>query len=359
MQHLDFSAQIAIKQRILEDDLWHIGRVRPETILPPIHGPAWGYRRKARLGVRKVVKKGGMLVGFHERKSSYIADIGACPVLHPAVSALLLPLRELIGGLSISERLPQVEVAAGDECVALVFRILAPLTPTDEDRLRAFAGQYQVVIHLQPKGPDSAYRFHPLSGPELAYRLPEFGLRMAFRPTDFTQVNHEVNRVLIRRAMSLLQARPGESVADFFCGLGNFSLPIARCGARVVGIEGSAALVERARECASANRLDTQARFVAADLFAATPEFLRALGRFDKFLLDPPREGALEVIKALPEDAEKPERIVYISCNPATLARDAAILVSQKSYRLKGAGIVNMFPHTAHVESIAVFEATA
>lgn len=360
MQHLDFSAQVAAKQRVLEDNLWHIGRVKPEQILPPIQGAAWGYRHKARLGVRKVPKKGGVLVGFHEKRSSYIADIKTCPVLHPAVSALLLPLRELIDGLSISERLPQVEIAVGDTCVALALRILDPLTPADENRLRQFADQHGVTFYLQPKGPDTAYRFHPQSG-ELDYRLPEFKLQMFFRPTDFTQVNHGINRVLIRRALELLNPQPGEHIVDLFCGLGNFTLPIARRGARVVGVEGSAALVERGCECAEHNGLSERARFVAANLFECTPESLKALGRMDKLFIDPPREGAVEVVKALPDAGEDgaPQRIVYVSCNPATLARDAAILVSQKNYRFLMAGAVNMFPHTAHVESIAVFVADA
>ncbi|MDR3324098.1 MAG: 23S rRNA (uracil(1939)-C(5))-methyltransferase RlmD [Zoogloeaceae bacterium] len=355
MQHLEIAAQVAVKQRVLEDTLWHIGRVRPDEILPPIQGPAWGYRHKARLGVRKVPKKGGILVGFRERKSSYIADIQSCPVLHPAVSALLMPLRDLIGGLSICARLPQVEVAVGDRCVALALRILEPLTPVDETRLKAFADQHQVTFYLQPGGPDTAERFYPLPGSELDYRLPEFGLQMRFRPTDFTQVNHAINRVLIRRALTLLAPAPGERIADLFCGLGNFTLPIARSGAKVIGLEGSAALVERAQESARRNGLAERTHFAVANLFECPPEILRTLEGMEKILIDPPREGALEIVKSLPEQGG-PQRLVYISCNPATLARDAAILVSQKHYRLRSAGAINMFPHTAHVESIAVFE---
>lgn len=361
MQHLDAAAQVAVKQRVLEDNLWHIGRVRPEHLLPPIQGTPWGYRHKARLGVRKVPKKGGMLIGFHEKRSSYIADIQSCAVLHPAVSRLLLPLRELIGALSIAERLPQIEVAVGDACVALVLRILEPLTESDETRLRAFADTHGIVFYLQPKGPETACRFHPLPGAELEYRLPEYELTMPFRPTDFTQVNHGINRVLIRHALKLLDPQPGEKIADLFCGLGNFSLPIARCGASVVGVEGNPALVERAQGCAQLNHLDTQTRFIAANLFECTPESLAALGPQKKFLIDPPREGAVEVVKALPDatmqgEYHAPERIVYVSCNPATLARDAAILTHLKGYRFVAAGAINMFPHTAHVESIALFE---
>ncbi|MDR1351103.1 MAG: 23S rRNA (uracil(1939)-C(5))-methyltransferase RlmD [Zoogloeaceae bacterium] len=359
MQHLECSAQVAVKQRVLEDNLWHIGRVRPEEMSPPIQGPAWGYRRKARLGVRRVRKKGGVLVGFHERRSSYIADIQTCPILHPAASALLLPLRELIDRLSIRERLPQVEVAVGEQCLALALRILEPLTTADETLLRAFADQRQATFYLQPKGPDSICRFHSLPGAELDYRLPEFDVRVPFQPADFTQVNHDINRVLVRRALTLLDPRSGETVADLFCGLGNFSLPIARKGAQVIGIEGNASLIERARAATGRNGLADRARFAVANLFAATPESLRALGRIDKYLIDPPREGALEVIKSLPAAREEdaPTRIVYVSCNPATLSRDAAILVNQKSYRFLSAGVINMFPHTAHTESIAAFSA--
>lgn len=356
MQHMDSSAQLATKQRVLEDSLWHIGRVRPETILPPIQGEAWGYRHRARLAVHKVVKKGNVLVGFHEKRSSYIADMQSCAILPPHLSDLLLPMRELVGALSIAERLPQIEVAVGEHCTAIVFRILAPLTLADEKLLRAFADRHDVVIYLQPKGPDTAYRFYPVPGPRLSYTLPEFALELDFRPTDFTQVNHAVNRVLVRRALRLLDPQPGERVADMFCGLGNFTLPIARSGARVVGIEGSQGLVRRGRESAEANGLAAQVDFAVANLFECTEASLSALGHFDKMLIDPPREGAVELVKALTGDM--PRRIVYVSCNPATLARDAAVLVSAKGYRFVSAGAVNMFPQTAHVESIAVFERT-
>ena len=354
MQHMEPSAQLAAKQRVLEDSLWHIGRVRPATILPPIQGEAWGYRHRARLGVRCVPSKGGMLIGFHEKRSSYIADIHSCAVLPPHVSALLMPLRELIGGLSIAERLPQIELAVGEHCTALVLRILQPLKPADEQRIRAFADRHDVVFYLQPKGPDTAFRFYPLPGPRLSYTLPEYDLELDFRPTDFTQVNHAVNRLLVRRAMYLLDPQPGERIADMFCGLGNFTLPIARLGANVVGIEGSPGLVQRGRESAAANGLSERVDYGVANLFECTEASLAALGRFDKMLIDPPREGAIELVKALGDDA--PRRIVYVSCNPATLARDTAVLVTVKGYRLVSAGAINMFPHTAHVESIAVFE---
>lgn len=354
MQHMDASAQLAVKQRVLEDSLWHIGRVRPETILPPIQGPVWGYRHRARLAVRNIPSKGGVLIGFHERKSSYIADIRRCEILPPHVSGLLMPLRALVAALSISESLPQIEVAVGERCTAVLFRVLASLTAKDEAVIRQFADAHGVVIYLQPKGPDSVYRFYPTSGPELSYTLPEFGLDMAFRPTDFTQVNHAVNQVLVRRALRLLDPQPGERIADMFCGLGNFTLPIARSGAQVVGVEGSAGLVQRGREAAVAHGLGERVDFGVANLFDCTPESLAALGHFDKMLIDPPREGAVELVRAL--GARAPKRIVYVSCNPATLARDAAVLVSQHGYRFVSAGAVNMFPHTAHVESVAVFE---
>lgn len=354
MQHLDPLAQAAAKQRVLEDAFWHIARLRPETVLPPIVGPNWGYRRRARLTVRKVEKKGGVLVGFHEKRSSYVAVMDSCAVLPPAVSALLPRLRELVASLSIPDRLPQIEVAVGDTPPALVFRILEALTPADEDRLRAFADRHGVHVWLQTGGPDTAAVFHPAAAPLPAYRLPDFDVTLSFRPTDFTQVNHDVNRVLVRRALGLLGVRPGERVADMFCGLGNFTLPLARQGARVVGVEGSAPLIARARENAAANGLAERVEYHVANLFTVTPESLAAWGRFDRMLIDPPREGAVELVKALGADA--PARIVYVSCNPATLARDAAVLVHERGYRLRAAGIANMFPHTSHVESIACFE---
>ena len=355
MQHLDSTAQVAAKQRVLESNLWHLGRLRAEQLYAPIHGPAWGYRFRARLAARFVAKKGGMLIGFHERKSSYIADMTICPNLPPHVSKLLVPLRDLVAGLSISAAMPQVELAVGEHITALVLRNLEALTAADEARVKAFADRHDVVFYLQPQGPATAYRFYPLEGPRLTYALPEYAIEHAFSPTEFTQVNHAVNRVLVRRAMALLDPRPGERIADMFCGLGNFTLPIARLGAQVVGVEGSRELVRRAGENAAANGLAEKVEYGVANLFEATPESLAALGRFDKMLIDPPREGALELVKAIdPEQA--PGRIVYVSCNPSTLARDAAILVSQKGYRLLGAGVVNMFPNTSHVESIALFE---
>jgi len=358
-QHLDEAAQVAVKQRVLEDCFDHIAKLRPEQMLTPIHGPTWGYRTKARLSVRYVPKKGGMLVGFHERKSSYVADMLGCEVLPPAIGALLPDLRELVNGLSIRDRLPQIEFAQGEAVAALVLRILEPLSEADAGRVRAFAERHGVQIWLQTKGPDSARPFHPLNAPELAYSLPEFDLTMPFRPTEFTQINHGVNRMLVRRAVAMLDPGPGERVADFFCGLGNFTLPIARRGAEVLGLEGSSGLIARAIDNARRNGLAERVRYQVMDLFEIDAPVLEALGRFDKWLIDPPRDGAIELTKALPQGDAAPERIVYVSCNPATLARDAAVLVHQKGYRLEAAGVANMFPHTAHVESIALFEREA
>ena len=356
LQHFDAAAQVATKQRALEDALWHIGRVRPGQMLAPIHGPAWEYRHRARLSVRHVAKKGGTLVGFHERKSSYVADMTSCAVLPRRISDLLPKLRVLIGGLTVRDRLPQIELAVGDGPDAahvLVLRILEPLAPTDEAALVAFAAAYGVQFYLQPGGPGTVTPLHP-SPPTLAYALPEFDLRFPYSPTEFTQVNPAINRVLVRRALALLDPRPGERIADFFCGIGNFTLPIARRGATVVGIEGNAALVQRAADNAAANGLTARASFRVDNLFAATPESLEALGPLAKVLVDPPREGAIALVKALPGDGA-PERIVYVSCSPATLARDASVLVHDHGYTLAAAGVINMFPHTAHVESLALF----
>lgn len=354
MQHLEASAQVAAKQRVLEDNLQRIGNVRPQIMLPPVYGPTWGYRQRARLSARYVAKKGTVLVGFHEKRSSFIADMQRCEILPPKISALLLPLRALVMQLSIRERMPQIELAAGDAVNVLVLRIMEPLNASDETLLRQFADAHQVQFWLQPKGPDTAYPFYPLDAPPLSYHLPAFNIDMPFRPTEFTQVNSAINRVMVSRAMALLAPRPGERLADFFCGLGNFSLPMARSGAHVVGVEGSAGLVARARHNAEHNQLAGQTRFEEANLFEITEEKLAAMGPFDGYLIDPPRDGAMELVKAIPLDAA-PTRIVYVSCNPATLARDAQVLVHHKGYVLKAAGIINMFPHTAHVESIALF----
>lgn len=386
MQHLHVAAQVAVKQRVLEDNLWHLGKVRAETVLRPIEGPAWGYRYRARLSVRHVRKKGAVLVGFHERKSRYVADMETCAVLPPHVSAMLMPLRALIGSMDAIETCPQIELACGDEVTALVLRHLEPLNTGDVAKLRAFAQAHPgVQWWLQPKGPDSVHLLDDTPDAlQLAYALPEFGITMPFKPTDFTQVNPHINRVLVSRALRLLDAQKTERVIDWFCGLGNFTLPIATQAREVLGIEGSEALVARSRQNYEKNRAPDLARpalvateFVARNLFEMTPELLVQDGVADKWLVDPPREGAFALAKALAELHQQkldpaahpatagaqgwvpPRRIVYVSCNPATLARDAGLLVHQAGYRCTAAGVVNMFPHTAHVESIAVFELAA
>ena len=371
MQHLDAAAQVAMKQRVLEDNLWHLAKVKADTLLRPIEGPAWGYRFRARLSVRYVIKKGEVLIGFHERKSRYIADMQVCPILPPHVSAMLMPLRALIAQMDARETLPQIELACGDSVTALVLRHLEPLSDGDQQRLRAFAAEHGVQWWLQPKGPDTVHLLDE-GGAQLSYRLPDFGVHMPFKPTDFTQVNPYINRVLVSRALRLLKAQKTDRVIDWFCGLGNFTLPIATQAGEVLGIEGAEALVARSRQNLAHNQsLRTgqdplaPTTFVARNLFEMTSAMLVADGVADKWLVDPPREGAFALSKALAELHQQPElrggwtppkRIVYVSCNPATLARDAGLLVHQAGYRCVAAGVINMFAHTAHVESMAVFE---
>ncbi len=357
MQHLDAAAQVAVKQRALEDSLSHIGSLKPERVLPPLHGPTWGYRYRARLSVKWVAKKGTVLVGFHERKSSFVADIKTCYVLPPHVAALLMPLRQMVQALSVPDRVPQIEVSVGDQVTALVLRHMTPLTDEDLVVLRKFASDHNIQWWLQSKGPETVHALEPEHESQLAYTLPEFGLRMPYRPTDFTQVNHQINRALISRALMLLGVRPEDRVADMFCGLGNFSLPLATQAREVVGIEGSVTLTQRAQQAAVQANIHN-ARFETLNLFEVDLTWLFGLGRFDRMLIDPPREGAQALCAALaqmPAD-QRPVRIVYVSCNPATLARDAAMLVTEGGFKLVAAGVVNMFPHTGHVESIAVFE---
>ena len=366
MQHLDFRAQVAVKQRILEDNLQRIGKVKPEIILAPIYGEAWGYRQRARLSVRHVLKKGKTLVGFHEKRSSFIADMQQCEILPAKISRLLPLLAQLNEQLSIRDQLPQIEVAVGEQVDVLVLRIMQALSPADEELLKQFADTHQVQFWTQTKGPDTVHPFYPLDAPALTYSMPEFGITMPYAPTEFTQVNSTMNRLMVSRAIRLLAPKAQESIADFFCGLGNFTLPIARSGAQVLGIEGSAALVKRAEQNAVYNGLDKNSlslrgrvgvgvEFRAMNLFEMTEAELVQLGKFDKWLVDPPRDGAMELVKAITLESA-PKRIVYVSCNPATLARDADVLVHEKGYAIKAAGVMNMFPHTSHVESIALFE---
>lgn len=360
MQHLEPAAQVAVKQRVLEDNLRHIGKVSPETMMRPIHGPTWGYRFRARLSVRNVHKKGVVLVGFHEKKSRYVADMRSCQILPPHVSDLLLPLRELIASLTIVEQIPQIELAIGEGRTVMVLRIMASLSADDELSLKQFADLHNIQWWLQTKGPDSAQPYYPENS-DLHYLLPEFGVRMPFKPTDFTQVNHQINRVLVARALKLLSVDKGDRVADLFCGIGNFTLPIATLARQVVGVEGSSVLTERAMQNAEVNNLAGKVSFGTANLFEVTAEDFKRMGKFDRMLIDPPRDGAMAVCQALAEISRSnpemlPARIVYVSCSPGTLARDAGILVTQAGYRMSSAGVVNMFPHTSHVESMAVFD---
>ncbi|RZI77961.1 MAG: 23S rRNA (uracil(1939)-C(5))-methyltransferase RlmD [Variovorax sp.] len=379
MQHLDAAAQVAVKQRALEDALWHLGKVKPDNMLRPLEGPAWHYRYRARLSVRHVIKKGTTLIGFHERKSSYVADMTVCPVLPAAVSALLMPLRALIDSMEARQTCPQIELACGDApgtttlgVIALVLRHLEPLSDADIARLKTFAQVHPAVQWwLQAKGPETVKLLEE-GGADLSYELPDFGITMPFKPTDFTQVNPHINRVLVSRALRLLDVQRDERVIDWFCGLGNFTLPLATRAGEVLGIEGSDALVARATANFRKNQVNATAgralcatTFAARNLFDMTPAMLVTDGHADRWLVDPPREGAFALAKALVDLHEQPElrgdwtppkRIVYVSCNPATLARDAGLLVNQGGYRCSSAGVINMFPHTAHVESMAVFD---
>jgi 23S rRNA (uracil1939-C5)-methyltransferase len=352
LQHLDPAEQIARKQKRLLDDLIRIGKVEPESVLAPLTGPSWGYRQKARLGVRYVRKKERVLVGFRERHGRYLADMRHCEILHPRLGPKLGELADLIGQLACREKIAQIEVAIGDDGAALIFRNL--VEPGDDDRARliAWGREQDFQIYLQPKGPDSVYYLWP-EQPLLEYHLPDHDLTIGFEPGDFTQVNPEINRKMVRLALDLLGPEKTDRVLELFCGLGNFSLPLARLSGEVVAVEGDSALVERARRNAARNGLDN-VQYHVANLFddVSGLPWLRNQ-HYDKLLLDPPRSGALEV---LPEIARVgAERIVYVSCNPATLARDAGVLVNELGYRLEQAGVMDMFPHTAHVESIAVF----
>jgi 23S rRNA (uracil1939-C5)-methyltransferase len=362
MQHVEFNGQVAIKQRVMEDNLAHIGKVKAERILPPIAGPAWGYRHRARMSARYVEKKGSVLVGFHEKRSRYIVDMHECHILPPHISKLIDPLRVMIEKLSIKDRMPQVEIAVGAKVSVLVFRNMEAITAADEKILANFidthtSAEFPLQAWLQPKGPDSCYPLYPLDAPKLTYEIPEFGVEMPYYPTEFTQVSPQINSMMVARALKLLDPQPGERIADLFCGIGNFTLPIARSGAEVHGMEGSEALVKRAVENATHNGLQDRVTYEMANLFEVTEESFAGLGKFNKMLIDPPRDGAIAVVKAI-TDETAPQRIVYVSCNPATLARDAEVLVNVKGYTLKTAGIINMFPHTTHVESVAWFEKT-
>lgn len=356
LQHLAPASQLAVKDRELREALRRIGKVEPAAWLPPLSGEPWGYRRRARLGARFVHAKGRSLVGFREKMSSFVADVERCEVLRPEAGTLVGALGRLLTSLSIPERIPQIEAAVGDNGTVLVVRVLSPPSAEDRMKLAAFEREHGVTLLLQAGRPD---QLEALSGsaPELWYELPAYDLKLAFEPADFIQVNGAMNRLLIDRALELLQPGPGATVLDLFCGLGNFTLPLARRASRVVGIEGDAGLIARARANADRNGI-TNAAFHVADLAgeAAVERCLGLAGKggYSHVLVDPPRTGALDVLPALARIA--PGRLVYVSCHPGTLARDLGILVSQHGFTLQSAGIVDMFPHTSHVESIAVLD---
>lgn len=352
LQHLAPAAQLECRQRQVADALGRIAGLQPDTWLPPLTGPVWAYRRRARLGCRYVAKKGRVLVGFRERASPLLADLERCEILVEPVGGLIQPLAELIGGLTIRERIAQIEVAAGSGVTALVLRVLDEPGPADFEQLRGFAALHRVDFWLQPGGLDTVRPLAP-DPPVLRYELPGLAAGIEFEPTDFVQVNDAVNQAMVARALELLAPGPQDRVLDLFCGLGNFSLPLAQRAARVSGVEGDAGLVARARANAHRNGI-SNAGFQVADLSAAGAAADWAREPHELVLLDPPRAGAREVLPAA--TAARPRRIVYVSCHPGTLARDAGLLVGQYGYRLVAAGIMDMFPHTAHVESIAMFE---
>lgn len=351
LQHLAPAAQISAKEKILLDNLKHIGNVFAAEVLPPLRGPVWGYRRRARLGAKYVIKKEAQFLGFREKRSGYLAELTRCEVLQPAVGERIMELRALLRSLDAYQRIPQVELAAGDDALALVFRTLDPLNEEDERKLVAFGLEHGFFIYLQPGGPQSVYPLWPPDA-RLSYRLPDYDVELEFSPTNFTQVNGELNRMMIKHALDLLAPEPQGRVLDLFCGLGNFTLPLARCAGEVVGVEGEAGLVARARENAARNGLGN-AVFHAVNLADPGFDFPGAETAFDAILIDPPRAGALEVVQRI--GRWRAREIVYVSCNPATLARDAAELVHRQGYRLTHAGVMDMFPHTTHVECIARF----
>lgn len=353
LQFLNSDSQVELKESVLKEQLKHFGGLEPKTWLPPLRSETEGYRHKARLGAKYVFKKNTLLIGFREKRSNFLADIYQCEVLSPKVGKKLPVLREYVASLSVRDAIPQIEVAVGEDGAALVFRHLKPLTEKDIAKLIELGQQYHFHIYLQPGGNDSVHKIWPEDGiARLHYSLPEYDLRMAFHPLDFTQVNPLLNQKMVKQALELLDPQPDETVLDLFCGLGNFTLPLARKAKQVIGVEGSAAMVLRGEENAAANGI-TNAQFFSADLtqdFASQPW---GQLKFDKILIDPPRTGALEIVQKLAQFGAK--RLVYVSCNPATLARDAGEL-QQLGYKLTQAGVMDMFPHTTHVESIAVFE---
>ena len=353
LQHLAEDKQIHAKERVLLENLERIGHVTPGDVLAPLVDAAWGYRRKGRFSVRRVEKKGKTLVGFREQDPRFVADITECHTVVPEIGFKIPALSALVDSMDARSVLPQIEFIAGDEARALVFRHLEPLSEGDLQKLRDFAAAENFAIYLQPKGLDSVHTLDEVAPPKLSFRLVPWDVELLFRPLDFIQVNSGLNEKMIARTLELLDVQPGERVLDLFCGLGNFTLPLARTAADVVGVEGDAGLVARARQNAEHNGL-ANAEFYMADLTADLRQERWFKQGFDKLLLDPARAGALEVLKQIPLDGIK--RIVYVSCHPGSLARDAGYLVNERGWKLKSAGVMDMFPHTAHVESIAVFE---
>jgi len=353
LQHLDADKQIEAKQQVLLDNLEHIGKVSAQSILPPLtNDSVWGYRRKARLGVKNVPKKGKVLVGFRERASSFVADLTLCPVLHPRVGELLPQLSELVEGLSINAKLPQVEVAMDDDQCVLIFRILEDLTDADAAAIKAFGEAHDIIPYTQRGGPDTVV---PLSGipADLHYALSDQNLELGFLPGDFTQVNTDINRKMINRALDMLDLNQNDTVLDLFCGVGNFTLPLATQAGTVVGVEGDEGLVQRAKSNAERNKL-ANVDFYAANLYEELKPQPWLSQSFTKALIDPPRSGALEILPLINKMGI--ETLLYISCYPGTLARDAGVLVNEMGYTLVSAGVMDMFPHTGHVESIALFK---
>ncbi|MEO7385300.1 MAG: 23S rRNA (uracil(1939)-C(5))-methyltransferase RlmD [Gammaproteobacteria bacterium] len=354
LQHLSPAAQLAMKQGTLLESLARIASLEPAEVLAPVRGAVWGYRRRARLAVRHVERKGRVLVGFREAEKPWVVDMLTCATVDPAISRLIAPLSALIGKLSLRARLPQVEATVADNATALVFRVLDSPTPADREELLRFATEQGVRVYLQPGNPDSVVALDPAGfGEELHYRLPAFDLTLTFGPTDFIQVHGEVNRLMVDQALRLLAPAGADRVLDLYCGMGNFTLPLARVAGTVLGLEGASPAVKRGRDNAVLAGLPN-ARFVEADLAGAGAEGAWTREKFDLAVLDPPRTGAAELLPALGKVA--PRRILYVSCHPGTLARDAGLLVREHGYRLASAGVMDMFPHTSHVESMALFE---
>ena len=352
LQHLRPELQLQAKQQILAEQLERLGKVKPESWLAPISGPALGYRRRARLGVRSVPSEGGVVIGFRQKNKSFLENLQTCLVLEPKVSALLPALHELIAALSCPDRIPQIEVAVGSNAAALVFRHLVPFTDEDRERLAAFGEHNDIRIYLQPSRPDSIAPLWPANPEPLSYRIPAFDVEIRFEPADFIQINNAVNNATVEQAVQLLELAPDDKVLDLFCGLGNFTLPLARRAGHVLGVEGEVALVSRAKANAELNRI-TNVEFVSADLYRESSVATWNTFHANKLLLDPPRGGSMEAIKSLVEPL--PSRIVYVSCYPATLARDSEYLVQTLGYRFAAAGVMDMFPQTSHVETMALF----